>query len=107
MNVEKNFPLQQACIDGSEHRCAPCDMRFKRKDNFLRHMGRQHPMMHVVNSGTENHNSTKDSENDVETLTESIHTRGGLISNETSSCITEEEALSGNLKEYHFPARPG
>ena len=82
-------------------------MRFKRKDNFLRHVRRQHPMTHVVTTDTENINSAKDRENTVEnsnSLQETNQSGGGLTTNETSDCITEEEAINGNLKVYNLPA---
>ena len=82
-------------------------MRFKRKDNFLRHVRRQHPMTHVVTTDTKNINSAKDSENTVENskcLQETNQSRGGFTTNETSDCVTEEEAINGNLKVYNLPA---
>ena len=91
----------------SEHNCTKCGMRFKRKDNFLRHMRRQHPMTHVVSTDTEIINSAKDSENTVENpkdLQETNQSGGGLTTNETSDCITEEEAINENLKVYNLPA---
>lgn len=91
----------------SEHNCTKCGMRFKRKDNFLRHVRRQHPMTHVVTTDTENINSAKDRENTVEnsnSLQETNQSGGGLTTNETSDCITEEEAINGNLKVYNLPA---
>ena len=82
-------------------------MRFKRKDNFLRHVRRQHPMTHVVTTDTENINSAKDIENTVEnskSLQETNQSGGGFTTNETIDCVTEEEAINGNLKVYNLPA---
>lgn len=31
-------------------------------------------------------------------------TGGGLTTNETSNCVTEEEAINGNLRVYNLPA---
>ena len=43
----------------SEHSCTKCGVRFKRKDYFLRHVRREHPMTHVVTTDTENINPAK------------------------------------------------
>ena len=90
----------------SEHNCTKCGMRFKRKYNFLRHVRRQHSMTHVVTTDTENINSAKDSENTVEnskSLQETNQSGGGLTTNKTNDCITEEEAINGDLKVYNLP----
>ena len=90
------------------HSCTKCGMRFKRKDNFLRHhVRRQHPMTHAVTTDTENINSAKDIETTVEnskSLQETNQSGGGFTTNETSDCVTEEEAKNGNLKVYNLPA---
>lgn len=91
----------------SEYRCTTCGMQFRRKDNFQRHMRRQHQMSHVANFDTINLNSTTDTENNVEMSTEqeeNNQTGGGHTTDETSDCITEEEAINGNLKVYNLPA---
>lgn len=69
-------------------------------------MRRQHPITHVAITGAENHNSPLDG-NDNEMSTEpqeNNQTGGGPATNETSDCITEDEAINGNLKVYNFPA---
>lgn len=64
-------------------------------------------MSHVANFDTINLNSTTDTENNVEMSTEqeeNNQTGGGHTTDETSDCITEEEAINGNLKVYNLPA---
>ena len=93
----------------SQHRCSTCGMQFIRKDNFLRHMRRQHPIPHGTTTDIESQNSGKDSKKDnVEmsiTTQGSNQTGGGITTDETGDCITEEEAINGNLKIYNFPAQ--
>jgi hypothetical protein len=70
-------------------------------------MKTQHPMKQFEDSCVENQDSTADKDNNVEKSIEpreSYQTGGGLTSNETSDCITEEEAINGNLKVYNLPA---
>lgn len=62
-------------------------MQFKRKDNFKRHIRRQHPITHVAITGAENPNSPFD-RNVIEMLTEPQETnqvRRGSATNETSA----------------------
>lgn len=79
----------------------------QRKDNFQRHMRRQHPMMCNTNSCAENLDFTVNNENNVEHSTmpqASNQTGGGQTAYETNDCITEDEAINGNLKVYDLPA---
>lgn len=69
-------------------------------------MRTQHLKTHVANSDAENQNSTVD-EKDMKMSTEPQENNqigGGPTTNETSNCITEDEAINGNLKVYNFPA---
>lgn len=91
--------------ESSEYRCTTCSMQFKRKDYFKRHMKRQHPITHGAITGAENHSPLDG--NDIEMSTEpqeNNQTEGGPATNETSDCITEDEAINGNLNVYNFPA---
>lgn len=92
--------------NSSEYRCTTSGMQFKRKDNFKRHMKRQHPMTHVAITETKKHNSPLDG-NVIEMSTEpqeNNQTGGGPATNGTCDCITEDEAINGNLKVYNFYA---
>ena len=58
-------------------------------------------MARIVTTDTENSNSAKDSENTVEnskSLQETNQSGGGLTTNETSACSTEEEVINWNPK---------
>ena len=84
----------------SKHRCNICNMQFNRKDNYLRHQKNQH------------RNSTPEDDvipiilNESPTRTiENNQIGGGENEKEAAQCITEEEAINGNLKVYRFPAQ--
>lgn len=81
-------------------------MQFKRKDNFQRHMRTQHLISKAASSDTENQNSTGE-ESNIEMPSkpkENYQIGGGLTTNDSSECITEDEAINGNLKVYNLPA---
>lgn len=64
-------------------------------------------MMCNTNSCAENLDFTVDNENNIEHSTmpqASNQTGGGQTAYETNDCITEEEAINGNLKVYNLPA---
>jgi hypothetical protein len=76
-------------------------MQFNRRDSYLRHQKNQH------RNSTFEHDTIpiilKESPN--RTTSNNQIGGGGENKNENVECISEEEAINGNLKVYHYPAQ--